>query len=142
MQYELKSQGKRHPLKLAAAVFVLLLGLAALFVSFSMGETYKIIMSMIFVALGIWGIALQFNSIVKSLSFNNVNFTFEDRTFTYQQIEKVQIHGGRYGEVYYGIFVGGEKIYTFEASYQGAREFLFYLDYYKVPMEHYSVGRR
>ena len=74
-----------------------------------------------------------YDSVSRPLTFNNVNFTFKGRTYTYHQIEKIKIRGGRYGTVSFEVIVDGKRLYGFDDEYEGAKEFMYYLDFYKVP---------
>lgn len=73
-----------------------------------------------------------YDSAIRPLSFNNVNFTFKGKTYAYHQIEEIRLYGGRFGSVSYMIYIDGKKLYTFDDEYEGAKEFMYYLDFYKV----------
>ena len=74
-----------------------------------------------------------YNSTVKALTFNKDSFTFKGRTYTYHQIEKIKLRSKNHFSVYYMIYVDDKRLYIFDDKYEGAKEFLYYLDFYKVP---------
>jgi len=74
-----------------------------------------------------------YNSTVNPLAFNKDNFTFKGKTYTYHQIEKIKIRSKGYYNVFYDIRVDDKRLYTFDDKYEGAKEFLYYLNSYNVP---------
>lgn len=78
-------------------------------------------------------IVTVYNSTVKALSFNDTEFTYKGKTYSYRQIEKIKIRSGRLGSVSYEIRIDDKKLYVFDNEYEGAKEFLYYLNYYNVP---------
>ncbi len=94
----------------------------------------QLILLILFIPLSI--VVIRKN-LFRQVTFNNTHFTFRDCTYTYQQIEKVKIRGGKYGRIFYYVTVNGKCLFVYEAYYEGAKEFQFYLDYYKVPIAPY-----
>lgn len=82
---------------------------------------------------GVYIIVTAYNSTVKALSFNDTEFTYKEKTYSYRQIEKIKIRSGRLGSVSYEIRIDDKKLYVFDNEYEGAKEFLYYLNYYNVP---------
>lgn len=78
-------------------------------------------------------IVTVYNSTVKALGFNNTEFTYKEKTYSYRQIEKIKIRSGRLGSVSYEIRIDDKKLYVFDNEYEGAKEFLYYLNAYNVP---------
>lgn len=74
-----------------------------------------------------------YNSIARPLTFNNVNFTFKGKTYTYNQIEKIKSRGNKFGNISLEIHIDGKRLYTFDDEYDGAKEFVYYLNFYNVP---------
>lgn len=99
---------------------------------FDIESIIVIIMCVLGVLLAFYGFRFIYNSTAKALTFNNVNFTYKDKTYTYQQIEKIKIRWERFG-ISYEICIGGEDLYSFDEDYYGAEEFLYYLNFYNVP---------
>lgn len=89
--------------------------------------------SLIFFVLVLYLWFYTYNNVLKEITFNNVNFTCNGVTYTYQQIEEIRIATSRRHRVHYVIYVAGKNVFTFDKRYQGAREFMYYLDFYKVP---------
>lgn len=81
------------------------------------------------VYVGIW----IYNSTAKSLTFNKDNFTFKGKTYTYHQIEKIKLRSKNHFSVYYIIYVDDKRLYSFDDKFEGAKEFLHYLNAYNVP---------
>lgn len=146
MQYTLKVKNKtKYYIKIGLSVFILVAAAVVAAAGLGLGTMaasadwyMALVAAVLFAAVGIYGLAVNINNLRKSLSFNNVGFTVDGVTYTYQQIENIAAHGGRYGDIFYRIIVDGENVYTFEGTYEGIREFLYYINYYKVPMDHFS----
>lgn len=133
MEYQLKPNRIHAGMLTVASLGLFLMSLYALYTSFRLGDMFKTVFAAVYTALGLLALLVSYNNLVKCLTFNNINFTFDGKTYTYQQIERIDSHGGRYGRVFYKIYIDGKRFYTFEKNYEGAKEFLYYLDFYKVP---------
>ncbi len=81
----------------------------------------------------VYGIVLIYNSTVKALTFDDKRFTYKGKTYGYHKIESIKIIGGRFGRVSYKICVDGINLYIFDNEYEGATDFLAYLNFYNVP---------
>ena len=88
-----------------------------------------LIMLFVVVYVCIW----IYNSTVKALTFNKDSFTFKGRTYTYHQIEKIKLRSKNHFSVYYMIYVDDKRLYIFDDKYEGAKEFMYYLNLYNVP---------
>lgn len=94
--------------------------------------SFVLVIVLIIAVLVVLAISI-YNSIARPLTFNNVSFTFKGKTYTYHQIEKIKIRGGRFGSISFEIRVDGKSLYIFDDEYEGAKEFMYYLDFYNVP---------
>ncbi|MBQ7004989.1 MAG: hypothetical protein IJN68_01005 [Clostridia bacterium] len=133
MEYRLKPDRKYAGLYTAVSLVFVVLSLFALYMSFQSGDMSKTVYALIYTAFSLLALFISYNNLVKCLTFNNINFTFDGKTYTYQQIERIDAHGGKYGRVFYKICIEGKMLYTFEKDYDGAKEFLYYLNFYNVP---------
>ena len=122
---------------LALGVLSLYYGLSDIYTPWGTIDTYNLFSAIIVITAVVLAVTALvtsvYNSTVRPLTFNNINFTFKGKTYTYQQIEKIKLIGGRFGSVSYMIYIDGKKLYTFDDEYEGAKEFMYYLDFYKVP---------
>lgn len=133
MNYELKMTKGSKVVGVFLSLILLALGGVIVYLSVKAKDTVVLIMSAVAIIAVIYTVAFVFSNNAKSLVFNNVNFYLKGRTYTYQQIEKIGIYGGTFGSVAYEVYVDGKKIYSFTMDYEGAKEFMYYLDFYKVP---------
>lgn len=132
MEYKLKPDRKYAGIYTAVSLVFVALSLFALYTSFQSGDI-KTEVALIYTAFSLLALLVSYNNLVKCLTYNNINFTFDGKTYTYQQIERIDAHGGKYGRVFYKIYIEGKMFYTFEKDYDGAKEFLYYLNFYNVP---------
>ncbi len=133
MNYELKAPKVKHGVLTVASALYLIVAVAGLYMCIQSGDMMKLVFAFCYIAIGLTAFLICYNNMTKCLTFNNVSLTFDGKEYTYQQIERIDTHGGRYGRVYYDIYIDGKRFYTFEKDYTGAREFFYYLDFYKVP---------
>lgn len=99
--------------------------------------TFDLIVYMLLTLLTFAVVVILFKTVYDStiipLTFNNINFTFKGKTYTYHQIEEIKLRSGRYGSIAFEIRVHGKKLYSFDNEYEGAKEFMHYLNFYEVP---------
>lgn len=133
MQYQLKAPKASHTVFTVLSTVLFVAALTGAYISFQTGNMMKLIFAFSYVILGGLAFLVSFNNLTKCLTFNNVSLTFDGKTYSYGQIERIGAHGGRHGRIFYTVYIDGKKFYTFEKNYTGAKEFFYYLDFYKVP---------
>lgn len=146
MEYTLRTGNKTKYILLAAVSFiVMLVGIWLLVDNISSGlVTMEDILGLVIIPLGcvgigIYGLAINLGSLIKKLHFGDEGFTVRGAFYTYQQIDCVRLHGGRYGAVYYTVFVNGKSVFIFEGTDIGADKILDYLKQHEVLIEHFHM---
>lgn len=141
MEQKLKMSTSRT---VVAAMFVVILaaiGAVTVYYGLTHPETFVIaydwvsfaLVIVLVIAVAVYLAISIYNNTARPLTFNNISFTYKGKTYTYQQIEKIKLIGSRFGSVAYEIRIDGKSLYAFDDEYEGAKEFMYYLNFYNVP---------
>ncbi len=130
MQYELKANKVR-------VVISLVLSAATFIVSFiAIIKTGKTNMQLYSVFIAVCAAAM-FIALLKDLkrriAFNKTGFYFKGKTYVYEQIEKISVYAAHHGQVSYSVHIDGKRAFVFDKHFDGADEFLRFLNAHNVP---------
>lgn len=138
MEYSLRVANKFKYILMAVLMAAAAVA-GAVFLFWPDNDFTTVILSLLIIAIGIYGFFSSVRALTDRLDFDSESFTHRRKTYSYDQIDNVLIIGNKWGSVFYNIHVNGKRIYAFEGTYYGADEFLKLLDKHEVPREHYSV---
>ncbi len=140
MEYSLRLRATNKVKYILLAVLMAAAAVAGVvFMFWPDNDFTTVILSLLIVAIGIYGFFSSVRALTDRLDFDSESFTHRRKTYSYDQIDNVMIIGNRWGSIYYNIYVYGKRVYVFEGTFYGADEFLKLLYKHEVPIEHYSL---